>query len=170
MSTEITVKPTEIEEYLTTLHTKQRAYCEARLAGHSVLSAGRAAGLAQPGIQSYAYEKHPKIIPVINMMNMQALDRYNVSRDDVVGGLLDAVNAAGSSTELTIAWREIGKMLGHYEPEKHVHQVSVENLTVNKLETLPESELRRMAGMEEFRLERDHELVIDADFHEVKEE
>jgi len=74
---------------------------------------------------------------------------------------MDAVAAAGSSTELTAAWREIGKMLGHYAPELHEHRVSVENMTLNKLETMSDRDLAELAEMDEFTLPRDHELVAN---------
>ena len=151
----------------------QRLYAEARLEGLSPLDAAKAAGLSSPNIQAYAYEKHPKISPIIRMGNSLSAERYQLSRDDVVAGFMDAVHAAGSSTELTAAWREIGKMLGHYAPEKTEHHVTVENMTQNKLETMTDADLARLAEMEDFTLDRNHPLVgrceevEDADYEEV---
>ena len=152
---------------LAALTDLQRGYTEARLHGLAPLEAAKAAGLSHPSIQYHAYEKHPKIAPIISMATSASMERYQLSRDDVVSGFMDAVNAAGSSTELTAAWREIGKMLGHYAPEMHEHRVSVENMTLNKLETMSDRDLAELAEMDEFTLPREHELVAK---YEVLEE
>lgn len=104
-------------------------------------------------------EKHPKVAALIKLSNAASIERYNISRDDVIGGFLDAVHAAGSSTEMTAAWREIGRMLGHYEPDRVEVKHTVENMTKNKLEQMSERELLELAEMDEFTLERDHDLV-----------
>lgn len=167
MPKELVVKKS-VELLLDGLTDMQRLYAEARLHGLAPLDAASAAGLSQPSIQCHAYEKHPKISPIIRMASSCSMERYQLSRDDVVSGFMDAVNAAGSSTELTQAWREIGKMLGHYAPELHLHNHSVENMTLNKLESMPEQELLELAEMDEFTLERDHILV--ADYEVLKED
>ena len=158
MPKELVVKKS-VELLLDGLTDMQRLYAEARLHGLAPLDAARAAGLSQPSIQCHAYEKHQKISPIIRMANSQSMERYQLSRDDVVSGFMDAVNAAGSSTELTQAWREIGKMLGHYAPDTVEHKVTVENMTINKIETMSDADLARLAEMEEFTLPREHVLV-----------
>ena len=35
-------------------------------------------------------------------------------------GMMDAVSAAATAAELVMAWREIGKLLGAYEPERKI--------------------------------------------------
>jgi hypothetical protein len=149
----------DVETMLSELTDMQRLYAEARLHGLSPLDSAKAAGFSHPSIQWHGYEKHPKIAPIISMANARSMERYQLSRDDIVSGFLDAVNSAGSSTELTAAWREIGKMLGHYAPEQHEHKVSVENMTLNRLETMSDQDLAALAEMDEFTLPRDHELV-----------
>jgi len=158
MSKELVVKR-DIQTMLDECAPMQKLYAEARLHGMSPLDAAVAAGLKSPSIQCHAYEKHPKISPIIRMANSQSMERYQLSRDDVVSGFMDAVNAAGSSTELTQAWREIGKMLGHYAPDTVEHKVTVENMTINKIETMSDADLARLAEMEEFTLPREHVLV-----------
>lgn len=158
MTKQLVVKK-DIETMLSELTDMQRLFAEARLHGLSPLDSAKAAGMSHPNVQAYAYEKHPKIAPIIHMASSQSMERYQLSRDDVVSGFMDAVNAAGSSTELTAAWREIGKMLGHYAPEQHEHRVAVENMTLNRLETMSDRDLAELAEMDEFTLPRDHELV-----------
>lgn len=160
MSRELVVKR-DIQTLLDDCAPMQKLYAEARLHGLSPLDAAKAAGLKSPSIQCHSYEKHPKIAPIIRMSDSQSMERYQLSRDDVISGFMDAVQAAGSSTELTGAWREIGKMLGHYAPETINHKVTVENMTLNKLESMSDADLAEMAEMEEFTLSRDHELVAE---------
>jgi hypothetical protein len=42
--------------------------------------------------------------------------KLSITREDVLAGLMDAVNMAATSAELTGAWREIGKVIGAYAP------------------------------------------------------
>jgi len=160
MSRELVVKR-DVQTMLDACAPMQRLYAEARLHGMSPLDAAKAAGLASPSVQAHSYEKHPKIAPIIRMSDSQSLERYQLSRDDVISGFMDAVQSAGSSTELTSAWREIGKMLGHYAPETINHKVTVENMTLNKLESMSDADLAELAEMDDFTLSRDHELVAD---------
>jgi len=160
MSRELVVKR-DVQTLLDACAPMQRLYAEARLHGMSPLDAAKAAGLASPSIQCHSYEKHPKIAPIIRMANSSSLERYQLSRDDVISGFMDAVHSAGSSTELTAAWREIGKMLGHYAPEQINHNHTVENMTLNKLETMDDQALAELAEMDEFTVSRDHDLVAD---------
>lgn len=151
--------PSDLEQSLDALTPLQRGYTEARLQGLSPLDAAKAAGMAHPSISCHAMEKHPRVSPLIKLANAASIQRYNISRDDVIHGFMDAVTAAGSSTELTAAWREIGRMLGHYEPDRVDVRHSVENMTRNKLESMSERELLELAEMDEFTLDRDHDLV-----------
>lgn len=42
----------------------------------------------------------------------------SVTREDVIAGMMNAVNTASTSTELLFAWKELGKLLGYYEETK----------------------------------------------------
>jgi hypothetical protein len=50
-------------------------------------------------------------------------------------------------------------MQGYYAPDQIEIKHSVENMTLNKLEAMPESELAKLAEMEAFTLPREHDLV-----------
>lgn len=151
--------PKTVESLLDQLGPMQRLYAEARMSGLAPLEAAKAAGYSHASIQWHSLEKHPKIAPLIRLMNERGAERYDLSRDDVISGFMDAVNAASTSTELTAAWREIGRMLGHYSPDQIQVTHQVENMTLNKLEAMNEDELLQLAEMEAFTLPREHDLV-----------
>lgn len=161
MSTEIAVSPKNVETLLDQLTDQQRLYAEARMSGMVPLEAAKAAGYSHASVKWHSLEKHPKISPLIRLMNERGIERYDLSRDDVISGFMDAVNAAGNSTELVAAWREIGKLLGHYAPDRIEVKHQVENMTLNKLEAMSEEELAKLADMEEFNLPPDHDLVAN---------
>ena len=52
---------------------------------------------------------------------------------------MDAVESAATSTELTMAWREIGKVIGAYAPERT--ELIVGDMTPDRLRQLSEKEL-----------------------------
>ena len=58
--------------------------------------------------------------------------------------MMDAVSAAATAAELVMAWREIGKLLGVYEPERRV--LEVKDYTTDELKTLSDRDLAKLAG------------------------
>jgi hypothetical protein len=75
---------------------------------------------------------------------------------------MDAVNAAQSSTELVMAWRELGKLVGAYEPEvKIVKHVDV---TAEKVRSMKDEDLLAMSAMEDYRLP---DVIEDVEYIEV---
>jgi hypothetical protein len=157
--TKLTVSPTNVEALLDELTDQQRVYTEARMHGLAPLEACKAAGYKHASIQWHSLEKHPKIAPLIKLAVDAPIEKFRISREDVIQGFMDSINAASTSTELTAAWREIAKMQGYYAPDQIEIKHSVENMTLNKLEAMPESELAKLAEMEAFTLPREHDLV-----------
>lgn len=74
-----------------------------------------------------------------------AIEHQQVTRQDVLRGLKDAVDCATTSAELVAAWREIGKLIGAYNPPPV--RVSHEVLLPVELRHLTDAELFRAAGM-----------------------
>jgi len=131
------------------LTDKQRLFAEARATGMTTAQAQRAAGIAET--TAYEYENHPRIKAILQGTARVALRRIAINREDVLEGLMDAVHASQTSTELTAAWREIGKLVGAYEPEQvkhtHIHK------TQEQMEQLSDEELLKLADHEGFTLE-----------------
>jgi hypothetical protein len=136
-STKLTVSPTNVEALLDELTDQQRVYTEARMHGLAPLEACKAAGYKHASIQWHSLEKHPKIAPLIKLAVDAPIEKFRISREDVIQGFMDSINAASTSTELTAAWREIAKMQGYYAPDQIEIKHSVENMTLNKLEAMP---------------------------------
>lgn len=141
----------------------EQIYVESRAAGMSRIASARAAGVG-----SYSnMEGKARVQEALQRLREEARAKAMITRDDVLEGFKDAVRSAATSTELTAAWREIGKFLGYYEERalevkvEHTHKNQASELTEDKLRSLPLDELRRLqqvAGGDE---------VIDGEFEEV---
>jgi hypothetical protein len=104
-------------------------------------------------------------------MNQKQSARITMDRQDVLQGFMDAVNSAQSATELVMAWREIGKVIGAYEPEVKI--VQHQQLTAERVRNLKDEELLKLADMEDFAppaLEGDFEEVTDDRFDTPEDE
>ena len=72
---------------------------------------------------------------------------------------MDAVQSAATSSELVMAWREVGKLLGSYEPERKI--LEIHDYTQDELRELSDKDLARLAGSDM------QKVIEDADYHEV---
>lgn len=145
----------------TRLTLKQKNYVEARLQGLTIAAASRAAGLADRA-KGYVMEKNPKVRAAIKyLINESVKDVDQLSKSDVMQGMLDAVQAASTSTELVNAWRELGKLIGAYEPEKKV--LEIRDYTKDELKALSDEELAQLSGSK-------YADAIDGEFYEVRGE
>ena len=130
------------------LTPSQRTYMELRCAGKSAYDAAIGAGYAESFARKApaALERHPVIRTAIRASTQKAMKELALSRQDVLQGLLDAVDLAATSTELTAAWREIGKVIGAYEPQKV--QIDVHHVTSEQLRDMTTQELAVLANMQ----------------------
>jgi len=155
-STETEVALTQDNAY-TRLTVLQRRYVEARLQGLVVSAACRAAGIAPS--DGSKYEGHPKVRAALKWcVKESGMKAEELSKSDVMTGMLDAVDAAATASELVMAWRELGKLIGAYEPEKKVFEIH--DYTRDELKTLSDDELLRLAGSK-------YADAIDGEFTEV---
>lgn len=71
--------------------------------------------------------------------------RLSMQRNDVLVGLLRAAemaNAQGNPAAMISAWREVGRMMGYYAPERHQVEVAVdESGAVKRLNAMSDAEL-----------------------------
>lgn len=100
----------------------------------------------------------PAVAEAVRMGREKIAERYALSKKDVIEGFMDAVTSAANSMELIAAWREIGKLIGAYEPHKIEVTHRQEQLTVEEVRQLPSSELARLANMGD---------VVDAEYFEL---
>tara|TARA_R110002167_G_scaffold60282_5_gene170449 strand:- start:4547 stop:5101 length:555 start_codon:yes stop_codon:yes gene_type:complete len=122
------------------LTAPQRLFLEARLQGLNQTQAAKAAGATDEQAKSHGhkYAHNPKIVAAAKWSLAQGVEQ-EFDRDLVLGGLMDAVESAATSTELTMAWREIGKVIGAYAPERT--ELIVGDMTPDRLRQLSEKEL-----------------------------
>ncbi len=118
----------------------QFRYVEGRLSGMQPFAAGRYAGVSEKSLRSHVHrlERHPKIREAVKFVIDNGVGG-EVTAETVQEGFLDAVNAAGTSAELTMAWRELGKLIGAYAPEQR--ELVYKNMTYDKLKTVSDQDL-----------------------------
>lgn len=145
------------ENPMTVLNIRQTQYLEARLQGLTPQAAAKAAGVNKAS----DYERNPKIRAAMKWAVRESFDCVEeIGKNEVLQGMKDAVEAAATSTELIQAWREIGKLIGAYEPERKI--LEVHDYSKEELKTLSEADLLRLAG------DRMAD-AIDGEFYEVDE-
>jgi phage terminase small subunit len=151
---------TEVTPY-TQLTLLQKRYVEARLQGLNMTAAARAAGVescAQTSAQNI--EKSPKVRAAIRyLIKESTLNVNELTKSDVMTGMMDAVEAAATAGELVMAWREIGKLLGAYEPERKI--LEIHDYSQDELKTLTDKDLLNLAGGK-------LKEVVDAEFQEIE--
>ncbi len=146
----------------TSLHITKKRYVEARLQGLPKWAAARAAGVAEGGLGSTvtSFEKSPAVRAAIRYLIKESTKSVNeLTKTDVLQGMMDAVDASATASELVMAWREIGKLLGSYEPERKI--LEIHDYTSNELKELSDADLLRLAGGTM------QEVIEDAEFYEV---
>ena len=126
------------------LSSKELLYVESRMAGSPPVVAARMAGYEDPDAKAPDLESDARIRQALEeLIRFQTAER-KLTRDDVLSGFLDATRMAQTATELTGAWREIGRVIGAYEPQKL-------DVNVNSMDRLKESsdeELLELAALE----------------------
>jgi hypothetical protein len=130
------------------LTPRQQRFVSEFLVDHRGGPAARRAGYASAGSRVTAHKlltRHNGVRAAITAA--QALDsqRLQIERQDVIEGLLEAVadaKAQGNPMAMISGLREIGRMLGFYEPEvKRVEIADDANGTMRRMEAMSDSEL-----------------------------
>lgn len=129
---------------LQTLNAKERQYVELRLQGALPNAAARGAGLEPAHQHAERLEKDERVRAVVEYSLRVKSHQMQITREDVLAGLMDATRMASTATELTGAWREIGKIIGAYEPTK----IDVNVTKREQLETVSDEELAQLAAIE----------------------
>lgn len=126
----------------TELTLLQKRYVEARLQGLNMAASARAAGSTQPTSQ---LEHSPKVRAAIRYLIKESTRNVEeLTKSDVLTGMMDAVEAAATASELIMAWREIGKLLGAYEPERKI--LEIHDYSQDELRELSDKDLLNLAG------------------------
>jgi len=145
----------------TELTVLQRRYVEARMQGLPVGAAGKAAG-EQSMKAASMMERSPKVRKAIKFLVRDSMRNVEeLTKSDVMTGMLDAVEAAATASELVLAWRELGKLIGAYEPEKKI--LEIHDYTRDELKAMTDNDLLRLTGGK-------LADTIDAEFEEIRTE
>lgn len=93
---------------------------------------------------------NPKIQSALMILQDDLKMRVNMTREDVIAGLMDAEKMATNTLEKVMAWKEIGKILGVYAPDKievgHKHQLE---LNVKTIRQIPTERLIELAALDQ---------------------
>ena len=134
------------------LDAKQRIYVDARALGSLPVQAARCAGYNNPDDAAYTLEQDSTVRMAVEVTIRLRAREHQITREDVLAMLQDAYRNAATSTEMVAAAREIGKLLGHYEPQK---------IDINKSVEIKQQQIRNMSDEELLKLSRE---VIDGDY------
>lgn len=142
---------------LVTTAEQQFAY-NIEVLGLPVGRAGQLAGVADPTHCS----KRPEVMALRRAFKREMLARAAITKEDVVLGIRECIDDArilGDAATGVRGWSEIGKLLGHYEPQRIKIDVDTRTLatTVKHMTT---DELLALTNQSE---------IIDVDFIEVSE-
>lgn len=109
---------------------------------------------------SKIYDEHIKSLR--ELVRAELNSQVNISREDVVRGMSEAVNRArllGEPMTEIIGWEKIAKLLGYDAPQKiEITSHSTMEVIQNNLRGLSDAELTKFLGAGN---------VIDADFYEI---
>jgi len=145
------------------LTEKQADYVEARLDGKSKTQAAKLAGYALSATQNALVEKAPSVSEALARARSELASTTQIKRVEVIEMLKEAYDMAKLVSEpgnMVAAAREIGKMLGFYEPETIKVQMTLQQSNMKqKFEALSDEELLQIA--------EGQARVIDGEFHVV---
>ena len=129
------------EKAFSKLSTKQRVYVDARLSGLVPYASAKVAGYSDPESHSYKLDKTPVVRDALDAASKVARTKIDMNRDDVIQGLMDSLDACANATEMTNVWKEIGKIIGAYQPVKIEITHDIGEVTANQLARMSNKDL-----------------------------
>ena len=141
---------------LTTAAEQQLAY-NIEVLGMPIGRAGALAGIAD----ALTTAKRPGVLKLRRAYKREMLQRADITKNDVIGGLRDAIDDArllGDPQAQVRGWVEVAKLKGYYEPQviRHI----IEDGNINEA-------VRHMTTDELLKLTNDAD-IIDVDFIEIE--
>jgi len=131
-------------------NNRQAAFVDHVLTGCSATVAAQRAGYSDRSARQIATRLLSKAAIRGAIEARQGVDsqRLQMERQDVIAGLLEAIaqaRAQGNPMALIAGYREVGRMLGFYEPQRHAVEVSAAaDAEMGRLERLSDAELLRL--------------------------
>jgi phage terminase small subunit len=134
-------------KYMATKDPRRAKYADARVRGNSRRESAIVAGYGTGGLSEL--ERGKEIQAEIKRIRDELAKNANVSKEDVVAGLLQAADMAQITADvpsMIAAWRELGRLLGHYAPEvKKVEKGLSKGDLLKAMDELTDEELQRIA-------------------------
>lgn len=131
------------------LTDKQTAYVESRLDGKSQRQSAKEAGYTSDAMAIEA-ERSQKVRQALSIARSELSTATQIKRADVLEMLMEAYDMAkimSESSSMTAAAREIGRMLGFYEPETIKLELTPSQANMqHRLRSLSDEELLRIAS------------------------
>lgn len=130
-------------------------YAESRARGATPVAAARSAGYEDPIAACSDLEASDRVTAVRDIILRDEVRARKLTREDIVDGFQQAASMATTATEMVAAYKELGKLIGAYEPERQVveHKHSVE-----AIQQQSDQELMELAGMDD-PLEAEYEVL-----------
>ena len=147
------------------LEPKERLYVESRAQGSPPEAAARVAGYKDAAAKAQQLEADDKVITALQYYLRVQRHAEEYTRQDVANGIRDAIDVASTANEMISGWKEIGKLYGHYAPEKR--EVTHKKAPV---EQLTDEELAEMAAIDGEYEVLDFEDEPQGEPHEVSDE
>lgn len=130
------------------LTEQERRFVDAFCSGMNQTQAARAAGYSEPTSGGVRLMKRPAVLAAIERERAALAEQARVKREDVIEGFKEAIDMARTLQDpvaMIAGWREVGRVLGHYEPEKKKVEISINGqVALQQLEALPDAELAKL--------------------------
>lgn len=127
------------------LRLKQLRFVHEYLVDANAAAAAVRAGYGRAGARVAAHRllRNANVCNVIAERQAADVQRLRLERQDVINGLLEAIEEARvqcNSEGMISGWREVGRMLGFYEPERRQVAIAAGS-DLWRLEAMSDSEL-----------------------------
>ena len=130
------------------LTDKQRAFAKAWAEGDTIPNAVIRAGYAEVPAYGYRLAAMPNILAAYHAEKAKYEEACQMTRKKVMDGLLEAVEMAKLMSEpatMVAGWREVGKMLGYYEPTKQKIDISINgSVAMQQMSALSDADLLKL--------------------------
>lgn len=131
------------------LTDKQDKLVDGMMKGKSATKAAIDAGYSTTNGQiSSSVTSSKKVKAALAVAREELADLTTLTRGDVLEGMLEAINLARTAAEpatMIAGWREIAKILGHYEPETKKIELTVNQQQMrSKLEVMSDEDLLQL--------------------------
>lgn len=102
------------------LDDRAKKYAQHRARGVGRRQSSLLAGYDGDPNNAQRVEEQPEVAALIAELQLETVQNTKITKETVAAGLLQAATLAkqqGDPVGLISAWRELGKLLGHYSPE-----------------------------------------------------